>query len=190
MPIAIVLLGLVVQSLGRAGIDQQDIERRTETLTDAQLGLERMTREVRQATWLRFQSSSVVDLNVRVRSGAAADGAFRLVRYDCSGEVCMRHEGPPVAYPPPASPSFTNSVVAIGAPVEGNGLRRGQIVGHDVFRPTRLDPATGATQVDYITPDFLLIRLRLKVERLHGGKPPQVTLEDGISLRNRTGFAA
>ncbi len=189
MPIAVVLLGLVVQSLGQAGHDQQDIERRTELLTDAQLGLERMTRELRQATWVRFQSSSVVDINVRVRASSSSDGVYKLVRFDCSGEVCLRQEGPPAAYPPPASPSFTKSTIAIGAPAEDNGLRRGQIVGHNIFRPTRLDPATGATTVDYLQPDFLMIRLRLQIERLRGGEPRLVTIEDGISLRNRTGFA-
>lgn len=190
MPIAIVLLGLVVQALGQAGQDQQDIERRTEMLSDAQLGLEKMTRELRQATWVRFQTSSVVDINVRVRSSVSTDGVFRLVRYDCSSEVCLRQEGAPVAYPPPASPAFAKSSIAIGAEPEANGLRRGQIVGHDVFRPTKLDAATGATTVDYLDPDFLMIRLRLEIESL---KPEDdtrfVTIEDGISLRNRTGFA-
>ena len=100
MPIAIVLLGLVVQSLGQAGHDQQDIERRTEMLTDAQIGLERMTRELRQATWVYFRSSSVVDINVRgARRAPARDGVYRLVRYDCSGDICLRSEGAPVDLP-------------------------------------------------------------------------------------------
>src|SRR5215210_4614037 len=81
MPIAIVLLGLVVQSLGTAGRDQQDIERRTEALTNGNLGLERMTRELPQADWVYFRSSSVVDLSGPVRATPTSTSVKRLVRY-------------------------------------------------------------------------------------------------------------
>lgn len=187
MPLIILLLGVVLQSLAQAGRDQQDIENRSETLTNGQNGLERMTRELRQATWLYFRSSSLVDMEVRVRPSATASGQPRLVRYDCSGETCVRREGTATVFPPPAAPTFADEQTVIGSPSSDTGGRDGQIVGHDVFRPQRVDPATGTRVTDYARPDFLNIRLRLTTPRREDGA---LQLEDGVNLRNRTQFAA
>jgi hypothetical protein len=186
MPIAVLLLGVVIQSLGQASTDQQDIERRSIALDDGQIGLERMTRELRQATWLYFRSSSVVDLNVRVRSGPTATSTARLVRWDCSGDTCVRSEGPPVTYPPPAAPTFSSQQTLIGTPASDVGGRGGQIIGHDVFRPMRIDPSTGARTTDYLSPDFVAVRVRL-ADRSHASG--MLELQDGVNLRNRTTFA-
>ena len=186
MPIAVLLLGVVVQALGQAGLDQQDVERRTTSLDDGQIGLERMTRELRQATWLYFRSSSVVDLNVRVRVSSTATSSPRLVRWDCSGDTCIRSEGPPVTYPPPSVPVFTQEQTVIGNEATDVGGREGQIIGHDVFRPMRIDPATGTRTADYLEPDFVAVRLRL-ADKTH---PTGILeLQDGVNLRNRTTFA-
>jgi hypothetical protein len=185
MPIAVLLLGVVVQMLGQAGLDQQDVERRTVSLDDGQIGLERMTRELRQATWLYFRSSSVVDLNVKVQQGPTASSTARLVRWDCSGDTCERLEGPPVAYPPGAVPTFTKEETAIGDPASDEGGRRGQVIGHDVFRPMKIDPATGARTTNYLTPDFVAVRLRLADPTHPDG---MLELQDGVNLRNRTTF--
>ena len=48
-----------------------------------QVQLERVTRELRQANWLRFSSSLMVDIDVPVRVGGATS-TRRLVRYDCT----------------------------------------------------------------------------------------------------------
>lgn len=193
MPIAIVLLGLVVQSLGTAGRDQQDIEGRTEALTNGQIGLEKMTRELRQATWVYFRSSAVVDVNVPVRATAGSTGTDRLVRYDCSTDTCERLEGPPVSYPPGSAPTFTESQHVLGDDAETFGHRDGQIVDHDVFRPTHVDAATGARTVNFVNPDFLFIRIQLafRDRRMNGrtGKQSPMVLEDGVSLRNRSTYA-
>jgi type II secretory pathway pseudopilin PulG len=187
MPIAILLLGVVVQSLGRAGLDQQDVERRTTALDDGQIGLERMTRELRQATWLYFRSSSVVDLNVRVQQGPTASSTTRLVRWDCSGETCVRSEGPPVSYPPGAAPTFTKSQTVIGTAASDTGGRQGQIIGHDVFRPMKTDTTTGARTTEYgPDADFVAVRLRL-ADRSH--PDGMLELQDGVTLRNRTTFS-
>jgi type II secretory pathway pseudopilin PulG len=185
MPIAVVLLGLIVSALGQAGLDQQDVERRTEALNGAQLGLEEMTRELRQATWVYFRSSSVVDLNVRVRPTPSAEGTFRLVRWDCSGDTCVRSEGAPTPYPPPSAPAFATARDAIGeAPSVGE--RQGQVIGHDVFTPTEVNPDTGVVSTNFVTPDAVQVRLRIAVKRHEDGV---VELNDGVSLRNRTTFA-
>lgn len=192
MPIAIVLLGLVVQSLGTAGRDQQDIEGRTEALTNGQIGLERMTRELRQATWVYFRSSAMVDLNVPVRATTTGTGTDRLVRYDCTADICERFEGPPVTYPPASSPSFTKSQRVLGADAQTLGERDGFIVNHDIFRPTDVDPVTGARTVDFVDPDFLFIRIQLayRDRRLdsEAGRRSPLVLEDGVSLRNRSTY--
>jgi type II secretory pathway pseudopilin PulG len=193
MPIAMVLLAAVIQSLGTAGRDQQDIERRTEALTNGQIGLERMTREFRQATWLYFRSSSVVDLNVRVRAAASSHGVYRLVRYDCSGDTCQRSEGAPVAYPPPSTPSFSTTSTAIGDPSGTVGNLNGQVVSHDIFFPSHIDPATGVDSPNFLKPDFVRVRLQIafadrpQSTRRSVDKP--IVLEDGVSLRNATTFA-
>ncbi|MEJ7893111.1 MAG: hypothetical protein WKF94_10765 [Solirubrobacteraceae bacterium] len=185
MPIAVMLLGLVVQALGNAGLHQQDIERRTEALTNGQLGLERMTREIRQAEWLYFRSSSVVDIEVGVRPSATASATPRLVRWNCSTDVCERSEGNPTTYPPPTAPVFVKTSTEIGSPSADTGARYGLITGHDVFQPTSIDPQTGAASVNFLDPDFLIVRLRLETE----GRGENLALEDGVSLRNETTFA-
>lgn len=186
MPIAILLLGVVIEALGQASRDQQDIEYRTESLNNAEVGLERMTREIRQATWLFFWSSSVVDINVRVRASATAEGEYRLVRYDCSTDACVRSEGPAMVYPPPANPAFTTAAVLIGTPEGDTFGRDGRILGHDVFRPMHIDSATGARTADFLKPDYLSVRLRLAVPRHEGA----LELSDGVNLRNLTQFKA
>jgi type II secretory pathway component PulJ len=191
MPIAIMVLGLIVQALGTATSDQQDIERRSQLQTDASIGLERMTHEIRQATWVRFRSTSVIDMNVRVRATPDAAGVYRLVRYDCSGETCVRREGAQVSYPPPELPTFTSAVDVIGSPKTDINARRGQIVSHDIFHPTRVNPDTGTPAPDFVTPDYVSIRLTMEIEQLRKTRASRrLLLEDGVSLRNRTEYAA
>ena len=184
MPIAVLLLGLVVQALGNAGQEQQDVERRTEALTSGQLSLERMTREIRQANWVYFQSSSVMDLEVGVRATASASSVPRFVRYDCTTEVCTRSEGAATSYPPPANPSFVSTVRWIGDPASDLGGRNGRIIAHDIFSPTSTDAGTGVAAPDFLDPDFVGVRLTLEVK---GRKEPLI-LEDGVNVRNRSGF--
>src|SRR4051794_9666207 len=88
MPLAVLLMGVVIQGLGTASIRQQDVERRTEAAQQAQTGLERMTRELRSAGWVYFSSSSVIDMDALVRPSSTGTSAHRHVRYDCSGGTC------------------------------------------------------------------------------------------------------
>ena len=187
MPFAVLLMGVVFQCLVTTFHRQGEIERRTETVEQAQTGLERMTRELRQAGWLYFSSSSVVDLDALVRTGSSATSVHRHVRYDCSGTSCIRYEGPAVAFPPPANSTWTGSQIVIG-PQPGDSLTRyGTVVGHDVFFPQRVTAPSGQTVADFVDPDVLLVRLRLKVPA--GGNNGIVQVQDGISLRNRSDFA-
>jgi Tfp pilus assembly protein PilW len=186
MPIAVVLIGVIVATLGSAGRSQQDVERRSEALSQGQIGLERMTRELRQAQWVLFRSSSVVDLQVPVRAAGATTSTSRLVRYDCSGAACVRSEGPATAYPPPAAPAFTSAAIVVGAAEGDPASRAGRVAGQDVFFPQRVD-AEGNAVSDYLDPTLLEIKLRLDVSG-RSGPIRRILLVDGVALRNRSTF--
>jgi Tfp pilus assembly protein PilW len=184
MPIAILVLGIAIQALGVAGRSQTDIERRTEALNQAQIGLERMTREIRDASWAYFISSNTVELDALVRTTPTSTAVHRHVRYDCSSINCVRYEGPAVAYPPPATATWDTSQIVIGATSGDTRTRYGKLTGHDIFFPAHVDATTGQTVTDFASPTMLQVRLRLTVV----GRPRPVELVDGVSLRNRSTF--
>lgn len=186
MPIALALLGVAIHALGQAGLRQQDIERRTEAQTSAQLGLERLTRELRQADWVFFRNSAVIDMQVGVRATATGSATPHLVRWDCSTDVCERYEGGATPNPPPAAPTFTRHTTEIGSVSGDSGARYGLVAGPDVFFPAVIDPATGTQTVNPLVPaQFMRIRLRMEIK----GRGEYFVLEDGVSLRNTTTFA-
>jgi Tfp pilus assembly protein PilW len=187
MPIAVLLIGIVVGALGAAGRSQLDVEHRTEGLSQGQIGLERMTRELRQAQWVLFRSGSVIDLQVPVRAPGATTGTPRLVRYDCSTTACIRSEGPQTTYPPSSNPTFTSSAIVVGTAADDVANRAGRVASPDVFYPQRLD-AAGKAVTDYVDPTMITVKLRLDVAG-SSGKVRQILLVDGVALRNRSTFS-
>lgn len=185
MPIAVALLGLVTQAFVTGAKDHRIVERRAAAVSAANTGLERMTRELRQANWVYFTSSQIVDVEAMVRPNATTPATVRHVRYDCSRGACWRHEGPAVSFPPPAGSTFTASQLVIGSTPGDASSLYGRVVSNDVFVPKRVDPTTGRTVVDYLRPDLLHISLRLMVQGL--SRP--IEIADGVSLRNTTKFA-
>ena len=185
MPMAVALLGLVTQTFVDGSADQRRLERRGAALKQANVGLERMTKELRQANWVHFFSSQVVDAEAMVRSSTTAEAVPRHIRYDCSTGACWRYEGPQVSYPPGRAAVWTASSVLIGARPGDTGDLTGRVLSQDVFVPKRVDAVTGRTVVDYLAPDLLHIRLRIGVKGLQ--KP--LELADGVSLRNTTKYA-
>ena len=184
MPIAVALLGVVTQVFVTSSQDQRRLERRGTALAQVNTGLERMTKELRQANWVHFFNSQIVDAEAMVRSTPTGEAVRRHVRFDCSTGACWRYEGPPVANPPAASATWTSSSVVIG-PQPGDAQSfMGVVLAQDIFVPKRVDETTGATVVDYLAPHLLHIRLKVRVKGL--GKP--VELADGVSLRNTTNF--
>lgn len=139
-----------------------------------QVQLERVTRELRQANWLMFSSSLMVDIDVPVRVGGTTSSR-RHVRYDCTtGGRCLRLEGPPTGYPPPASSSFDRTDIIV------TDLRAGSAV----FTPHRVDAATGNRIPDYTAPNSVGVAFDIYVP--DWARP--VRLQDGIMLRNATTF--
>jgi prepilin-type N-terminal cleavage/methylation domain-containing protein len=66
--------------------EQSRGEARVRGIVDQKNGLERMSRELRDAVSVRYQTSEVIDAQI--------SSAGRWLRYDCSGTSCKRYEGP------------------------------------------------------------------------------------------------
>jgi hypothetical protein len=80
-------------------------------------------------------------------------------------------------------------VPVIGAPEEDTRTRYGRIAAHDVFMPQRIDATTGAAVVDFVDPTFLKVHLQLDVtDPRRPDHPKEMTLSDGVALRNRSTF--
>ena len=178
LPLSLLVLGLALGGFEQGVRRSQEVDLRSQAMASLQVGLERMTRELRQASWVHFSSSAIVDFETMVRTDAGTAVA-RHVRYDCSPASqtyaslgltdCLRSEGPPTAYPPTTAPSGT--AVRI---VEG-------VAWPSVFVPRRMDTTTGLIKTDFVTPDQLEIRLRVSRRTM---KRP-IDLRGSVALRNR-----
>lgn len=90
---AIVLLGIyALYNVGAKG--QRESHERVTTLLREQNGLERLTREMRQAISFTAVSSQVLDAVTYVRPTSGAASTQRHVRYECLSGACTRYEGP------------------------------------------------------------------------------------------------
>jgi hypothetical protein len=88
---AIVLLGIyALYNVGAKGQKQNNV--RVTTLLREQNGLERMTREMRQAVSFTPVSSQILDAVTYVRPASGAS-VQRHVRYECLSGACTRYEG-------------------------------------------------------------------------------------------------
>jgi hypothetical protein len=89
----VVLLGIyVLYNAGTKG--QRQNHARVAALLREQNGLERMTRELRQAISFTPVSSQVLDAETYVRPADGSASVERHVRYECLSGSCVRSEGP------------------------------------------------------------------------------------------------
>jgi Tfp pilus assembly protein PilW len=89
---AVVLLG--IYALYNVGAkSQRENSNRVTTLLREQNGLERMTREMRQAVTFTPVSSQILDAVTYVRPSSGAASVQRHVRYECLDGACTRYEG-------------------------------------------------------------------------------------------------
>jgi hypothetical protein len=89
---AVVLLGIyALYNVAAKGQRQNDI--RVATLLREQNGLERMTREMRQAVTFTPVSSQVLDAVTYVRPSSGGTSVQRHVRWECLNGACTRYEG-------------------------------------------------------------------------------------------------
>jgi Tfp pilus assembly protein PilW len=90
--LAVVLLG--IYALYNVGAkSQQRNNNRVTTLLREQNGLERMTREMRQAVSFTPVSSQILDAVTYVRPTGTGASVQRHVRYECVNGACTRYEG-------------------------------------------------------------------------------------------------
>lgn len=176
MTMSLIAAGAGLSLLGVVGQRNVEVARHSDRVSRAQISLEAMTRELRQASWLQFQSSLVIDAQVPVRPDPVLPATDRLVRYDCSAAVsCTRLEGPPTGYPPPPNPVFEKQHVAL------ENVRPGSVL----FTPQAVDPDTGTTETTYVNPTTIAVSLAVVVPDWDD----PVRLDDTVTLRNATTFA-
>jgi hypothetical protein len=134
---AIVLLG--IYALYNVGVNsQRQNSARVAALVRQQNGLERMTREMRQAVSFTPVSSQVLDAETYVRPLSGAASVERHVRYDCGGGSCVRSEGDP------GGATFTSSETVIS-----------NIQNADVF----------FFEPDNVSPRYVQVKLEVWVEQ-------------------------
>ena len=89
---AVVLLGIyALYNVGAKG--QQRTNDRVTSLLRQQNGLERMTREMRQAISFKPVSSQILDAETYVRPSDGSASVEKHVRYECLNGSCIRYEG-------------------------------------------------------------------------------------------------
>ena len=92
IPMMLVIVAGVFMLYELAKRDNDRVDSRVRTLSQQQSGLEKMQRELRQATSITPTSSQIVDMNTYVTPAGGTATAKR-VRYDCTGGSCKRYEG-------------------------------------------------------------------------------------------------
>jgi prepilin-type N-terminal cleavage/methylation domain-containing protein len=137
MPIALIVVFMALLVLDTAVPYEVRTRERAQALRDQEVGLERMTRELREATSFTFLTSQKVEFDVHMR----AAGGLRKVQYDCSsGDHCLRLEGPVGGTVSPAGTVIVDA-----------------LVNPDVFEP----------EPDFVNPRYvgLVARVRISEDR-------------------------
>jgi prepilin-type N-terminal cleavage/methylation domain-containing protein len=114
MPIALLVVFMALLVLESAVRSELRTREHAQALRDQEVGLERMTRELREATSFTFLTSQKVEFDAHIRSA----GGLRKIQYDCSsGDYCLRLEDP------------------VGGTVSGGTRIVDALVNPDVFEP-------------------------------------------------------
>lgn len=134
MPIALIVLTMAMLAVATTVRNEQTTREHTLALRDQQVGLEQLTRELREATSFRFLTSQLVEFDAYVRTNGV--GALRKVRYDCSsGTHCVRQEGP------------------VGGTLSGNRIIIDALENPDVFEP----------EPDFVNPRYVGVVARVRI---------------------------
>lgn len=156
VPIMVLLLAAVFGIYNVSVREQSQSQSRVSTLVGQKNGLERISRELRDAEAVEFQTSEVVDAQV--------SGAGRWVRFDCSSTTCRRLEGP--------SPGvFDKPPMTLISGVE-----------YANFQFLADTESGGGFQPDFVNPTYVTFTLKVDV----AGADNPIQLEDGFNLRNLT----
>lgn len=121
--IAALLMGLILTASLAAltGIErgQREVGSRTDELARARAGVERMTREIRQARTVASVTASTLALDTLTYTAGSTTPSYKRVTYDCSGTTCTRTvtgESARVVVPNVTNPGsvFTSATDATG----------------------------------------------------------------------------
>ena len=156
MTLTLLLLFAVLNFMDFTAQSQKTTTDRTQAVTQANVGLDRMVREIRQAASFKLITSQIVEIVTPVRPATGTSsyaGNLKLVRYDCTSGHCVRFQGPKDG-PLPATGSEIFS----------------DVNNADIFSPTP----------NFVTPTFIGIKLNITV-RGHAG----INLTDGVNMRNQ-----
>jgi type II secretory pathway pseudopilin PulG len=192
MLVTVLLMGLVVTAIlgildTSARIVPKDTERAT-AIGEAQSGLNRMIRELRQAYRIVGWTSNSVQMRVNVlRDNPATTGpdyANLTVDYTCGGDpaACVRREAP-----------AGNGLPASGALVIDRILNSGPAIpaARRIFDFDQSpDRSVGVTAAS-VRPTYVTVRIEVPAagERGAGGYANSVVLEDGLYVRNVGGVS-
>ncbi len=127
---------------------------RVRGLAQQQLGIEKISKELRQAIRLIPVSSQVVDMDTYVAPSGGGASTARRVRYDCSNTTCNRWEGPA------GGTTFTSGPVPVITDVQNT----------NVF----------GMEPDFINPVFVALTVQVSVS----GQTNPIELTGGVQLRN------
>ncbi|MEX0744451.1 MAG: hypothetical protein WD118_02515 [Phycisphaeraceae bacterium] len=127
---------------------------RVRSLQQQQIGVERISRELRQATTVNPISSQVVDVETYVTPSGGGAAVLRHVRYDCTTGSCKRYEGPS------GGTTFTSGPVNVITDIQNS----------NVFE---MEP-------DFINPNFVALAVDVGVK--DAANP--IKLSGGVALKN------
>jgi hypothetical protein len=131
----VVLIG--VFNLYRVSVREQDRgDARVRSLVEQKNGLERMSRELRDATAVKYKTSEIVDAQMTTNG--------RWLRYDCSAGSCKRSEGP------------GEGLVDKGPYVIIPGVQSAEF--------QTLAATNGTFQPDFVNPTYVTVTLRVTVK--------------------------
>jgi hypothetical protein len=136
IPIMLAVFGATVYLYGISVHSQQRTEKRTQALVHQKNGMERMSRELRTAIAVHYETSEIINAQL------ARTNLW--VRYDCSAGQCSRYEGT-------TEGSWTSGPVAVIRGVE-----------YADFQLLADSPPSGL-QPNYVSPSYVVITLKVTV---------------------------
>jgi Tfp pilus assembly protein PilW len=144
IPIMLAVFGVTVYLYSISVQSQQRTERRTQAIVHQKNGLERMSRELRTAIAVHYETSEILNAQL-ARSN-------QWVRYDCSGGQCNRYQGA-------TEGSWTSGPLPI---IKGVQYADFQLLA---------DAPPAGLQPNYVDPSYIVITLKVTVT---GAKTPIV----------------
>jgi hypothetical protein len=167
----VAVVGAVLALYRVAAVEQDRVEGGVRGLVDQQIGLERLSRELRQATQLcapyptcgsTFTGAQTIDFERCFASGSGTC-TLKWVRYDCTGS-------PPQSVPPDVT---TRACLRSEAATPGGlGSNQVPVIKNLAATPTGVFSAT--------SPNYLTFGTRVQAKGFNN----PISLDDGIRFRN------